>query len=80
MASEALGLPYSWGPGLGGAVGYKDPYEKGVVCGGLYHVDENWNAFWFNGGLPRNKRFLRGQDTFNITHWALDRTGHDMHW
>ena len=80
MASEALQVPYSWGPGAGGTVGFLNPDRNASVCGGLYHVDENWDPLWFNGGVIMNKHSEKGQQVFNLTHWAVDKTYKNMIW
>lgn len=80
MASEALQLPYAWGPGAGGAVGYLNPDKPDSVCGGLLHLDETWRPFWFNSGVVKNKYRPEGQETFEFTHYAQDRTFVNLRW
>ena len=84
MASEALEVPYNWGLGAGGAVGYPNPNPNstiGSICGGLYHVDENWEPLWFNGGIQMNKQTPSGRKkTYKLTHYAIDRTYRNLEW
>jgi alpha 1,3-mannosyltransferase len=81
MASEALEVPYNWGVGAGGAVGYPNPNTIGSICGGLYHVDENWEPLWFNGGIQMNKQTESGRKkTYNLTHYAIDRSFQHLEW
>ena len=81
MSSEALDVPYSWALGAGGTVGYPNPNTTGSICGGLYHVDENWEPLWFNGGIEMNKHTPAGRKTiYNLTHYAIDRTMKNGKW
>lgn len=81
MASEALEVPYRWALGAGGTVGYPNPNTTGSICGGLFHVDENWEPLWFNGGIQMNKHTDVGRmNTFNLTHFAVDRTFKGVQW
>jgi hypothetical protein len=80
MSCEALGVPYSWGLGAGGAVGYPKPNTTGSICGGLFHVDENWEPLWFNGGIEMNKNHDVGKAIYNLTHYAVDRTYKNVRW
>jgi len=81
MASEALRVPYNWGLGAGGTVGYPNPNTIGSICGGLFHVDENWEPLWFNGGIQMNKRTDAGREkTYNLTHYAIDRSFQHLEW
>ena len=81
MSSEALKVSYSWGPGAGGTVGYLNPNTTDSVCGGLFHVDENWEPLWLNGGLEMNKHTEIGRSqTYNLTHFAIDRTFKPLEW
>ena len=81
MANEALGIQYRWANGAGGAIGIQHPFAKGLVCGSLYHVDENWKPFWFNGGLNVNKFTEFGKKkVMRLTHYAIDRSFTNLHW
>lgn len=80
MAAEALGVTYAWAPGGGGTVGYPHPEKKNSVCGGLFHVDEDYAPLWFNGGLIKNKHADEGHEPMQLTHFAIDRTFKNLNW
>jgi hypothetical protein len=81
ISNEALNVPYSWGFGAGGAIGYPNPNLSDSICGPLYHVDENWEPLWFNGGITMNKRSNFGSEILiNITHYAVDSTFENVTW
>lgn len=81
MSNEALGVPYSWSNGAGGAIGHQHPFSPYIICGHLFHVDENWNPLWFNGGLILNKISDMGKDViYGLTHYAIDRTMVKLKW
>ena len=81
MASEALDVPYRWGSGAGGTVGYPNPNTTDSICGQLFHVDENWKPLWLNGGVVMNKHSDYGKSTLMpITHFAVDSSFKDIDW
>ena len=81
MANEALRIPYSWGVGAGGAVGYLNPNVTDSICGPLYHIDANLSPLWFNGGITMNKRSTYGRERLiNLTHYAFDITFENVTW
>lgn len=79
IANEVLKLPYSWGPGGGGAIGHHFLQDTSSVCGGLYHTDEDWEPSWFNGGLVRYK-WDPVPETFEFKYIALDRSFTQLRW
>ncbi|KAJ3020892.1 hypothetical protein HKX48_009574 [Thoreauomyces humboldtii] len=87
MAHEMVGLPYSWAPGAGGALGFLEdhPQHHSIVkvCGQLYHPDPDFRPLWANGGMLTNKRSPKGEKgegILNFTHWATDKTFVDVDW
>ncbi|KAJ3112900.1 hypothetical protein HDU96_004026 [Phlyctochytrium bullatum] len=74
---EMMRVPYHFNPSYGGAIGYKD--DRGAVCGGLYHVDENRKPFWWNGGVVSNKN--QGANLYlDFKYAAADVKASEVRW
>lgn len=78
-ANEMLKLPYAWGPGAGGSIGYHFQGDVKSVCGCLYHSDEDWNPSWFNGGLVKYK-WADEPELMEFTHIGVDRSFTQVKW
>ncbi|KAJ3202410.1 hypothetical protein HDU67_000577 [Dinochytrium kinnereticum] len=77
MAWEMTRSPWSFIPGYGGSIGYKN--ERGAVCGGLYHSDEHLKPLWWNSGVLMNK-YSNKINYIDFEYVALDLTGEDIEW
>ena len=78
VASEALSVQYMWSHGAGGAIGHPHPFVPNVVCGSLYHVDEDLNPLWLKGGIHLNKNTRKSMN--RLTNFAIDRSFINLRW
>ncbi|KAJ3061743.1 hypothetical protein HDU98_002355 [Podochytrium sp. JEL0797] len=75
---DLVRTPYRFTPSYGGTVGYKN--EKGHVCGGLFHTDENLQPLWWNGGVMANKHASKDSLFMKFEFAAYDTHAEDIEW
>ncbi|KAI9325581.1 mannosyltransferase putative-domain-containing protein, partial [Obelidium mucronatum] len=78
MAMEMARVPFRFTPGYSGAVGYLDSEVEGLVCGNMFHSDEELEPFWWNGGIlmmkhVRNDWFMRFEHVVNDLEKTKDK-------
>ncbi|KAL7746079.1 hypothetical protein RI367_008612 [Sorochytrium milnesiophthora] len=81
ISFEVLGLPYTFMPSYGGAVGFlSQNWHKGMaVCGCLLHVDRNREPLWWNGGVVVQID-TRPFEYMDFKYYKLDDTAVDAKW
>ncbi|KAJ3317402.1 hypothetical protein HDU76_001196 [Blyttiomyces sp. JEL0837] len=79
VAFEMNRIPWSFSPakhGYCGVIGYKSP-STNQICGHIFHVDENYRPFWWNGAVVIDKHNDRFKHFLDIEWWAVDMSGGD---
>ncbi|KAJ3409437.1 hypothetical protein CcCBS67573_g01257 [Chytriomyces confervae] len=78
FAWDILRVPYKFSPTFGGAAGYLNAEKQ--VCGGIFHVDEELQPLWFNGGVVVNKHVNKDQQYIDFQYVAYDELGSHVKW
>ncbi|KAJ3320722.1 hypothetical protein HDU76_000233 [Blyttiomyces sp. JEL0837] len=82
LGMEMVRVPWSYSPPTGtyaGTIGYK--HSNGKICGHLFHLDEKYQPFWWNGGVTTNKADTGENRTYpTIQYWTSDVIGIEKHW
>ncbi|KAL7750847.1 hypothetical protein RI367_003806 [Sorochytrium milnesiophthora] len=81
IAFEVLGLPYTFMPSYGGALGMPSrEWHKGkAICGHILHVDRSKQPLWWNGGVAMRKDGWPFE-YMDFTHYLLDNKARDADW
>ncbi|KAH9273446.1 hypothetical protein BASA83_004112 [Batrachochytrium salamandrivorans] len=80
MSYETMRIPFSIGFGNGGAIGRLEKHEgKTMVCGPMFHQDEDGKPLWFNGGIgsrtPAVELYM-----YKPEYWAAESSSVNITW